>query len=90
MTVRSTDGEKLGKVIACEADRFFIEKGFFFPKDYVARYDDVGEVRGDEILLRHTRAELRGEGAAAGAASVRRRLPRRRSGRGWRRARPSR
>jgi uncharacterized protein (TIGR02271 family) len=66
MTVRSTDGEKLGKVIACEADRFFIEKGFFFPKDYVARYDDVGEVRGDEILLRHTRAELRGEGAAAG------------------------
>jgi uncharacterized protein (TIGR02271 family) len=67
MTVRSVDGEKLGKVIACEADRFFVEKGFFFPKDYLVRYGDVAEVRGDEVLLRQSRAELGGERADAGA-----------------------
>jgi uncharacterized protein (TIGR02271 family) len=67
MTVRGTDGEKLGKIVACEADRFFIEKGFFFPKDTLARYDDIAEVRGDEVLLRHTGAQLReGAGAAEG------------------------
>jgi uncharacterized protein (TIGR02271 family) len=69
MTVRSTDGEKLGKVIACEADRFFIEKGFFFPKDYLARYEDVVTVSGDDVLLRQSGAELRGEAAGGPAAA---------------------
>lgn len=70
MTVRSADGEKLGKVIACEADTFIIEKGFFFPRDYLAHYEDVQDVRGDELLLRHSGAELRELGAEARAGDA--------------------
>src|SRR5512142_2773026 len=58
MTVRSIDGEKLGKVVACRADEFVIEKGFFFPKDYLARYQDVADVRDGEVMLRGSSAEL--------------------------------
>jgi uncharacterized protein (TIGR02271 family) len=55
MTVFSSDGEKLGKVLSCEASTFTIEKGFFFPKDYVARYDDIADVTGDDIRLAMTK-----------------------------------
>ncbi|HET8539847.1 MAG TPA: YsnF/AvaK domain-containing protein [Anaeromyxobacter sp.] len=78
MTVRSTDGEKLGEVVACEADHLVIEKGFFFPKDYLARYEDVADVQGDEVLLRQSGAQLReqsaraGEGYAAGGSTTER------------------
>jgi uncharacterized protein (TIGR02271 family) len=59
MTVRTADGEKLGKIVTCESDRFIIEKGFFFPKDYLARYDDVAEIREDEVHLRLSADQLR-------------------------------
>lgn len=52
MTVYSADGEKLGKVLECQADTFIIEKGFFFPKDYIARYEDVSGIDGEEASLR--------------------------------------
>jgi uncharacterized protein (TIGR02271 family) len=68
MTVRSSDGEKLGKIVSCEADRFIIEKGFFFPKEYLAHYDDVAEIRGDEVLLRYSGDQLRQPSAEAGGA----------------------
>jgi uncharacterized protein (TIGR02271 family) len=55
MIVRSSDGEKLGKVVACQADGFIVEKGFFFPKDYFATFENVVDVRGDEIYLDMTR-----------------------------------
>lgn len=58
MVVRSADGEKLGKVVHCGPDLFIIEKGLFFPKDYECRYDDVTELRGDEIFLRLLRDQL--------------------------------
>ncbi len=51
MVVSSSDGKKLGRVLACTEESFIIEKGFFFPTDYVARYDDVADVSGDEIRL---------------------------------------
>lgn len=51
MTVHSSDGKKLGKVVQCTADLFVIEKGFFFPKDFVARYDQVAAVDGDDVRL---------------------------------------
>jgi uncharacterized protein (TIGR02271 family) len=63
MTVRSSDGEKLGKVIRCDADAFIIEKGFFFPKDYIVRYDQAS-VRGDEVLLSLDASSLREAGGA--------------------------
>lgn len=58
MTVYSSDGEKLGQVVQCDASTFVIEKGFFFPKGYVARFDDVSLVTGDEIRLSRERAQL--------------------------------
>jgi uncharacterized protein (TIGR02271 family) len=61
MTVRSSDGEKLGKVIRCDADQFIVEKGFFFPKDYVVRYDQA-TVAGDEVLLALPASSLREAG----------------------------
>ncbi len=61
MTVRSSDGEKLGKVIRCGDDEFVIEKGFFFPKDYVARYDQAS-VSGGEVLLAIPASSLRAAG----------------------------
>jgi uncharacterized protein (TIGR02271 family) len=51
MTVRAADGKKLGKVIECAEESFVVEKGLFFPKDYSIRYDQVAEVREDEVYL---------------------------------------
>jgi uncharacterized protein (TIGR02271 family) len=58
--VRSTDGEKLGKVRELATDHFIIEKGLFFKKEYVASYDLVTGVQddGDLILSLHS-SELR-------------------------------
>lgn len=51
MTVLSQDGEKLGKLVSMDDWTFTIEKGLFFPKDYVARYEEIAEVTGDEVRL---------------------------------------
>jgi len=59
MIVRSIDGEKLGKVFAVSDGEFHIEKGLFFPKDYLVRYSEVSDIRGDEIILNHGREALR-------------------------------
>jgi uncharacterized protein (TIGR02271 family) len=56
--VRSLDGEKLGKVIQCGSETFVIEKGFFFPKDYLCRYEDIADIRDGEIYLSRNRDEL--------------------------------
>jgi hypothetical protein len=58
MTVRSIDGEKLGKVFALGDDAFHIEKGLFFPKDYLVRYADISDIRDGELILMHGRESL--------------------------------
>jgi len=58
MVVRSSDGKKLGRVLACEEGRFVVEKGFFFATDYIARYDDVTDISGDEIRLSQPQEKL--------------------------------
>jgi uncharacterized protein (TIGR02271 family) len=65
MTVYSADGTKLGKITEAQDASFFIEKGFFFPKEYVARYDEIADIRGDEVFLRGSDEILRGGGAYA-------------------------
>jgi hypothetical protein len=57
MVVRSADGEKLGKVVACDASGFVIEKGVFFPKDFTATYGEILDVRDGEIYLARSRTE---------------------------------
>lgn len=59
MTIFSADGEKLGKVVRCDADSFIIEKGLFFHKDYLALYEDVTDLRTDEATLSRTKDQLR-------------------------------
>jgi uncharacterized protein (TIGR02271 family) len=59
MTVRSIDGEKLGKVFAVQEGEFLIEKGLFFPKDYVCRYSEISDIRDGEIILLHGLEGLR-------------------------------
>lgn len=82
MTVRSIDGEKLGKVFAVSEGEFHIEKGMFFPKDYLVRYSEVSDIRDGEIILNHGREALsslsdsggvmagRGGGAGVGPGAV--------------------
>jgi uncharacterized protein (TIGR02271 family) len=43
MSVTSTKGDRLGKVISRGADTFVVEKGVFFPKDYELRYDHISD-----------------------------------------------
>jgi uncharacterized protein (TIGR02271 family) len=59
MTVRSSDGDKLGRVYAIGDTEFFIEKGLFFPKDYACRYADIADIRNGEVHLLHGRESLR-------------------------------
>ena len=66
MTVYSSDGEKLGKVIETGADSFAVEKGFFFPKDYLVSYADISRIdEANNVRLALTKDELLG-GRTAG------------------------
>lgn len=58
MNVWSLEGDKLGKVIQRGTDGFIIEKGIFFPKDYLCRYEDVAEIRGDDVYLARRKEDL--------------------------------
>ena len=49
MFVMGTQGERIGKVIRCNADTFVVEKGVFFPKDYELRYDHITDVAGGTV-----------------------------------------
>ena len=71
MTARSTKGEKLGKIIHADEERFVVEKGAFFPKDYQLYYEFVTELRGDEVIYALEDARVGRDGPAA--ASERRR-----------------
>ncbi len=55
MVVYGSHGEKLGKIVGRARETFVIERGTFFPKEYVARCEDVAEISGDEVRL--TRGE---------------------------------
>jgi uncharacterized protein (TIGR02271 family) len=56
--VWSSDGKKLGKVVAIQASTFVVEKGFFFPRDYTLSLDDVRDVRDDSVVLSKTQEEV--------------------------------
>jgi uncharacterized protein (TIGR02271 family) len=64
LTVRSADGDKLGKVVMCDADTFIVEKGIFFPRERAIRYDDVQQVSDGELWLSWGRAALERDGEA--------------------------
>jgi uncharacterized protein (TIGR02271 family) len=65
MSVRSADGDRLGKVLKVSGDGFLAEKGFFFPKDYFCQLSDVTDVRDDEIHVRYRKSDLQALARAA-------------------------
>jgi uncharacterized protein (TIGR02271 family) len=69
MQVKGSDGEKLGKVVLCQANGFLVEKGFLFPKDQLISYDRITGINNGEILISLARAEL-GEPPAARVAAA--------------------
>jgi len=56
-TVFDANGDKLGKVHAVEPDQFVVEKGFFFPTDYIVPISMVTRASEDEIHLSVTKDE---------------------------------
>src|SRR5262249_32076838 len=70
MAVRSADGEKLGKVVACQPAAFVVEKGFLFPRDLVIPYERITSVNNGENRLSVARAELGEQGTARAAAET--------------------
>ena len=50
MKAISNRGEHLGRVLSKDDQGFIIEKGVFFPKDYLLHYEYVSDVRGDELI----------------------------------------
>jgi uncharacterized protein (TIGR02271 family) len=58
MTAYTLDGEKLGTVEKIGEDNILIEKGWFFRKDFVISYDDIEDVREDQVILKHRRADF--------------------------------
>jgi hypothetical protein len=51
MIVRSSEGERLGKIVALGPRTLQIEKGIVFPKEFTATYDEIRELRGGEVIL---------------------------------------
>ncbi len=49
-TVRSADGDKLGKVVSVDDTGFMIEKGIFFPKEYRADFSQISDINEDIYL----------------------------------------
>jgi uncharacterized protein (TIGR02271 family) len=58
MVVKGADGERLGTVVRCTDEGFVVERGLFFPKALLARYEDVTGIRDDELQLARRRPEL--------------------------------
>lgn len=70
MAVRSTDGQKLGRVVACQPGGFVVEKGFLFPRDTLVSYERITNIADGEVILSLTQEELREPVARAGSAGA--------------------
>ena len=73
MSVTSTKGDRLGKVISRSADTFVVEKGVFFPKDYELRYDHITDMGSGGISYSLSDIESRlglGEPSRASATTT--------------------
>lgn len=79
MHVKSRDGKDLGKVSSCNEETFYVEKGFLFSREYVGSYQEIAEVKDDDIILNSTYEQLKAswnadqpelDGSQAGAAEA--------------------
>ncbi len=51
MDVLSSEGDKLGKLVALTTSSIVVEKGFFFPKDYYIPRSAIASIEDDEVHL---------------------------------------
>jgi hypothetical protein len=58
MTAYTTDGEKLGVIERIDEDNLLIERGWFFHKDFIISYDDIEDVRENQVIVRQRREDL--------------------------------
>lgn len=59
MTVCSNEGAPLGLIVRCNNENFQIERGLFFPDEYLADYGEVGRVEDRRVFLKKGVRELR-------------------------------
>jgi hypothetical protein len=60
MDAYSVDGEKLGELERLDENSVTIEKGWFFPRDFTVRYDDIVDIREDRVVVSRSRKDLEG------------------------------
>jgi len=61
MTAYSLDGEKLGVIERIDEDNLTIERGWFFHKDFTIPYDDIEDIREDQVIVRQRREDFERE-----------------------------
>ena len=62
MTVRGTDGDKVGKIVEVSPTYIVVEKGFFFPSDHYIPTSAISSVGDDEVFLSVTKDEALNQG----------------------------
>ncbi len=70
MQAKTSDGERLGKVVSCQPNGIVVEKGFLFPKDLLVPYERITAVGDGEIVLAIARADLVEQGTARPAGNA--------------------
>jgi len=58
MMVFDADGKRLGKVTRCDPSGFEVVRGFWGPFEWVVRYDEVLEARGNQIRIARSEGAL--------------------------------
>src|SRR5690606_39243971 len=66
----SSNGKDLGQVTALSDQSFMIEKGWLFPKEYVASYSLISSIREGEIWLSMSDDQLREAAATAERGAI--------------------
>jgi hypothetical protein len=51
MNVFDADGKRLGNVTRCDPGGFEVVRGFWSPFEYVVGYDEVTDVRDEEVRV---------------------------------------
>jgi uncharacterized protein (TIGR02271 family) len=58
MTAYTADGEKIGVIERIDEDELLVARGWFFHKDFLIPYDDIEDVRENQVIIRQRRDDL--------------------------------
>lgn len=58
MTVVGRDGERVGQIVHVAADGFLVQRGRFWPREYLARFEDIDSIGQSEVKLALVAEEL--------------------------------